>query len=92
MKYENAQNILPNDIIEQLQQYVDGIYLYIPRKDDNKKSWGEDSGFKNELVKRNIEIYDKFLLGVSVKELVDSYYLSESSIRRIIREYRLLKR
>lgn len=88
MKYENAQNILPDYIIQQLQKYVDGIYLYIPKKDDNKKSWGEDSGFKFELVKRNAEIYDKFLEGISVKELSNSYYLSESSIRRIIREYR----
>lgn len=88
MKYENAQNILPDYIIQQLQKYVDGIYLYIPKKDDNKKSWGEDSGFKFELVKRNAEIYDKFLEGTSVKELSGSYYLSECSIRRIIREYR----
>lgn len=88
MKYENAQNILPDYIIQQLQKYVDGIYLYIPKKDDNKKSWGEDSGFKFELVKRNAEIYDKFLEGISVKELSNTYYLSESSIRRIIREYR----
>lgn len=91
MKYENAQNILPSNIIRELQQYVDGIYLYIPKKENNKKSWGEDSGFRQELVKRNIEIYEKFLNGISVKEIAKSYYLSESSIRRIIRNYRLLK-
>lgn len=89
MKYENAQNVLPNNIIEELQQYVDGIYLYIPKKDNNKKSWGENSGFKHELVKRNNEIYNKFLTGMSVKELVEHYYLTGNSIRRIIRKYRL---
>ncbi|MGG7179404.1 CD3324 family protein [Clostridium paraputrificum] len=89
MKYENAQNILPSSIIRELQQYVDGIYLYIPKRENNKKSWGEDSGFRQELVKRNIEIYEKFLKGISVKELAKGYYLSESSIRRIIREYKL---
>lgn len=88
MKYENAQNILPNDIIKELQQYVDGIYLYIPKKDNNRKSWGEESGFKQELTKRNREIYNKFLKGTSVKELAICYYLTESSIRRIIRGYK----
>lgn len=89
MKYENAQNILPDDILNQLQQYVDGIYLYIPKKDNSKKSWGQDSGIKRELAKRNCEIYEKFLEGISVKELARNYYLTENSIRRIIREYRL---
>lgn len=86
MKYENAQNILPNDILHQLQQYVDGIYLYIPKKDNNKKSWGQDSGVKLELAKRNNDIFHKFLAGTSVKELASNYYLTENSIRRIIRE------
>lgn len=92
MKYENAQNILPEDIIKQLQQYVDGMYLYIPKKDTNKKVWGENSGFKLELLNRNKEIYNKFLTGVEVKDLASSYYLTESSIRRIVREYKLLMR
>ncbi|MCH5139151.1 DNA-binding response regulator, partial [Clostridiaceae bacterium UIB06] len=30
MRYEKAQNILPQDVIELIQQYVDGGYLYIP--------------------------------------------------------------
>lgn len=92
MKYKNAQNILPNAFLNQLQQYVDGIYLYIPKKDNSKKSWGQDSGLKQELAKRNSEIYQKFLEGKSVKELARSYYLTENSIRRIIREYRLSTR
>lgn len=88
MKYEKAQNILPEDIIELIQQYIDGGYLYIPRKSDNKKSWGESSGTKVELKKRNIEIFNKYRQGLSVKELAKYYYLTENSIRRIIRSER----
>ena len=33
MKYKNAAKILPPEMIEQLQQYVQGEYLYIPIKD-----------------------------------------------------------
>lgn len=88
MRYEKAQNILPEDMIKALQQYVDGAYLYIPRKESHKKSWGEESGVKSELASRNGEIYQQFLLGTTVKELASSYYLSQCSIRRIIRKYK----
>lgn len=85
MKYEKAQNILPKDVIELIQEYIDGGYLYIPRKSDNKKSWGESSGTKSDLKKRNVEIFNKYKEGISVKELTKHYYLTENSIRRIIR-------
>jgi Mor family transcriptional regulator len=85
MKYEKAQNILPQDVIDLIQQYVDGGYLYIPRKRESKKSWGENSGIKNSLKKRNNEIFNKYKSGVSVRELSEQFYLTEDSIRRIIR-------
>jgi Mor family transcriptional regulator len=85
MKYEKAQNILPQDIIELIQQYVDGGYLYIPRKSDSKKAWGENSGIKSSLKKRNKEIFNRYRQGVSVEELTEQFYLTEYSIRRIIR-------
>ncbi|MCC0660826.1 MULTISPECIES: CD3324 family protein [unclassified Clostridioides] len=86
MKYEKAQNILPEEILELIQEYTDGSYLYIPRKSKNKKAWGENSGSRNILKERNKEILDKYNKGISVKELTKDYYLTEHSIRRIIRE------
>ncbi|WP_434799393.1 CD3324 family protein [Terrisporobacter vanillatitrophus] len=83
MKYEKAQDILPSNIIEILQEYIEGGYIYIPKK--NKKSWGENTNTKNELKKRNEEILIKYSSGKSVKDLANEYYLTESSIRRIIR-------
>ncbi|WP_129598299.1 CD3324 family protein [Anaerophilus nitritogenes] len=88
MKYEKAQDILPEDIIKLIQQYIDGGYLYIPRKFDNKKSWGSTTGLRKELKKRNVEIFEKHIRGISVKELTEQYYLTENSIRRIIRQQR----
>ena len=84
MKYEKAQDVLPKDIIELIQEYMDGGYLYIPRKFENKRSWGESSGSKLEIRERNIEIYNKYKEGILVKQLAKEYYLSQSSIRRII--------
>ncbi|MBP2629312.1 MAG: Mor transcription activator domain protein, partial [Firmicutes bacterium] len=41
MGYKNAICILPDDLIMAIQQHIDGEYLYIPRKEENKKGWGE---------------------------------------------------
>lgn len=86
MRYEKAQNILPEDVIELIQQYIEGGYLYIPTKCENKKAWGENSGAKDSLKKRNIEIFNRYNEGASIKELTQEYYLTEHSIRRIIRQ------
>jgi Mor family transcriptional regulator len=85
MKYGKAEKVLPKYIIELIQQYIDGGYLYIPIKGENKKTWGENSGTKDLLKKRNKEIFNHYNKGVSVKDLSAKYYLTEQSIRRIIR-------
>ena len=84
MKYINAHNILPKYIIKVIQEYVDGEYLYIPRREEEQKRWGERSGSREALKRRNIEIYDKYSKGAKVMELSEEYYLSDKSIRRII--------
>lgn len=89
MKYKKAQEILPKHIIELLQDYVEGEYLYIPIKSNSKKAWGEKSGFKEELRERNKEIFNKYQNGTEIKVLINQYYLTEGSIRRIIREEKL---
>lgn len=90
MKYIKAQDVLPDEIIKLLQQYVDGQYLYIPRKNENHKAWGENSGIKSSLEIRNNEIYEKYINGMMIDELTKEYYLSDKSIRRIIGEKRRL--
>lgn len=82
MKYKNANNVLPNELIEIIQEYVQGEYIYIPVKD--KIASEISTEYKIELEKRNIHIYTKYLEGLSNKRLAKIYNLSESSIRRII--------
>lgn len=84
MSYVKAQDVLPEEIIKLVQEYVDGEYLYVPRKNENKKSWGEKNGSKSTFKKRNVEIYNKYIKGVTIIELTRTYYLSERSIKRII--------
>ncbi|MBW9143996.1 hypothetical protein KTC92_02275 [Clostridium sp. CM027] len=84
MKYSNAYKVLPIDIVKVIQEYVDGEYLYIPRKGEEQKKWGEQSGSRDTLKKRNAEIYLKYIKGSEILDLAQEYYLSDKSIRRII--------
>ena len=86
MGYIRAEEILPIEIIELIQEYVDGANIYIPRKQENRQEWGAKTAYKCELRKRNDSIYKDFLAGVTVNELAERYYLSEKSIQRIIRQ------
>lgn len=84
MSYRKAEEILPIEIIELIQRYVDGENIYIPRREENKKEWGTVTGIKGELSKRNQEIYSDYLQGMKTAVLSEKYFLSEKSIQRII--------
>ncbi|MGL5633829.1 MAG: CD3324 family protein [Sarcina sp.] len=84
MKYKKALDVLPTEIIKILQEYIDGEFLYIPKKENTHKAWGEKSGIKKTLMIRNNEIFQKYLNGTTVYNLAKEYYLSEKSIQRII--------
>lgn len=91
MRYVRAQEIFPEDLLKQIQNYVDGEYIYIPRREERKCSWGEKSRGREELDARNASIYAEYLLGHTVHELAARYFLSEKSIRRIILEVKRKK-
>ncbi|MBB6632255.1 CD3324 family protein [Clostridium algidicarnis] len=90
MRYVKAQDVLPEEVIKIIQEYLDGEYLYVPRKSGNHKAWGEKSGIKSRLKVRNNEIYKKYLNGTTINALTEEYYLSEKSIRKIISQEKRL--
>lgn len=83
MKYKNAQDILPDHLLKELQQYISGETLYIPNIQE-KKPWGESSGARAYYKKRNEEIRARYQAGSSPEELAGEYHLSTDSIRKII--------
>ncbi|MCH5212505.1 MAG: hypothetical protein J1G06_05795 [Oscillospiraceae bacterium] len=84
MSYIRAEEILPEELIKLIQSYADGINIYIPRKNNNRKAWGENTTTRQDLSKRNSDIVTDFQDGISISELSKKYYLSEKSIQRII--------
>lgn len=88
MKYVNAKNVIPEQLLEQIMEYVDGQYLYIPKKNSNDKPWGEKSEYRQEMIKRNENIYEHYLIGMKYSEIASMYCLSEKSVRRIVLQER----
>ena len=84
MKYHRAEDILPASLIKELQQYVQGGYLYIPAPPGTRKGWGENSGSRAELARRNGLIKQQFDQGATLEELAQRYYLSVYTIRKIV--------
>lgn len=82
MKYKNANDVLPKELLVLVQEYIQGEYIYVPVK--NKHITESPTDYKTELEKRDAHIYTKYLEGMNNKRLSQIYNLSESSIRRII--------
>ncbi len=85
MGYKRAEEILPVELIELIQQYVDGTNIYIPRREGNRATWGYANNTREKLSNRDEKIYREYLEGKNVYELSEKYYLSDKSIWRIIR-------
>ena len=88
MGYKKGIEILPTELIKQIQKYVDGEFVYIPRISEKRKKWGENTNSQEALEKRNVEIYIKYKSGISVKQLSEEYYISPQGIYKIISKYK----
>ncbi len=86
MSYVRAEDILPKELIEAIQKYVNGQAIYIPTME--KKLWGSMTDTKQFLSDRNEQIFHKHEQGVTTMELAMEYALSEKSVQRIIRNIR----
>lgn len=84
MDKKNAKAILPDDLLEELQKYIQGEYLYVPKADGSRKKWGEKSGTRRELSERNAKIRLAFNQGTTIEELAETFYLAENSIKKIV--------
>ena len=69
MRYQNAAELLPAELLEALQGYLDGGYLYIPRRAEHRRAWGERTRRKEETLARNRAIFRDYTAGLGVDEL-----------------------
>ena len=83
MGYRNAQEIFPEGLLKQIQRYVSGETIYVPAREE-RKAWGETSGYMQYIRERNEKIRADFRAGQSIEGLMDRYALSYDSIKRIV--------
>lgn len=83
MKYINAAEILPEKLLKELQTYIEGEVLYIP-KTSTKKQWGSVNGSRLFYLERNKEIQRLYKEGHSIDALAKRYGLAYSTIKKII--------
>lgn len=84
MSYKNGKDILPASLLKQLQDYIQGEIIYIPKKEQKRAGWGENNGTRMLIERRNKEILRLYTSGISIMELIGKFHLSEDSIRKII--------
>ncbi len=72
--HTNARDVLPPDLLEQVQEHCNGGYLYVP--------------FRKSLarIKRNLEIYRMFNDGKSIAEIAETFLLTRRAVRYILRK------
>ena len=84
MEYKNGRDVLPHSLLKELQKYVSGEMVYIPKAGESRLPWGEASGTRKLLAERNREICRLRAEGWTIEELERKFHLSDVSIRKII--------
>lgn len=84
MSYINADQLLPPDLLREIQKYVQGSLVYIPRPPQQHLGWGSKNGTRESLDRRNADIREKRSRGSGIDELADEYGLSPDGIRKIL--------
>lgn len=87
MKYTNAAEVLPSGLLREIQCYIEGELLYIP-KSESKQEWGAVSGSKRFYSERNSRIRELFDGGMPIEKLAEKFGLSGSTIKKIIYQKR----
>lgn len=83
MKYINAADVLPKELLKEIINYVDGELLYIPASGERQK-WGECSGLREYYKKRNRDIINQYKNGATISNIAKVYCLSYDSVRKIV--------
>ena len=84
MRYVNAQEILPKELLDEIQKYVQGDLIYIPKPENKRVQWGVLSGERLRLQKRNEHIKMLFQEGTPIQSLAEQYHLSIETIKKIV--------
>jgi len=92
LRYKNGKDILPNELLGEIQKYIHGELIYIPIKKNKKAKWGEKNGTRSYFIKRNERIYSLYKQGKDIKQIAAIFHLSNESIKKIVYTFRYVKK
>ena len=82
--YMKAEQTLPPELLIEIQKYVQGTLIYIPRLPEKKLGWGHKNGARQFLDERDQAIRTAKATGRTIDQLADEYALSADAIRKIL--------
>jgi len=82
MKYRNATELLPLQLLQELQKHAQGETLYIPKV--KRKPWGEGTGARNFFSRRDMDIRKQFSSGTELTQLSQQHFISEDAVKKIV--------
>lgn len=84
MKYVNAADVLPRELLAEVAKYAGGKLLYVPTLNE-KCSWGEKSGSRAYFQERNRRMIALYREGKTLDELSKEFGLARETIKRIVK-------
>ncbi len=85
MSYLNANTVLPPALLRELQKYVQGSLVYVPRpSEEQRRHWGERNGTRRMLDLRNEKIRREKSGGKTIEVLADEYGMTPDGIRKVL--------
>lgn len=83
MNYKKGIEVLPARLLKEIQEYVEGSLVYIPKR-SSKAGWGYVSGAREAIDQRNRKIMILFEQGETIEALSDRFHLGDDTIRKIV--------
>ncbi|MGD6805162.1 CD3324 family protein [Rossellomorea vietnamensis] len=84
MKAVKTQHVLPEHLLKEIQKYVQGETIYIPKQKSSYQKWGSRSGGRKMIEERNARIKEAFKNGCRIDRLAEDYFLSPETIKKIV--------
>ncbi|MGF2614217.1 hypothetical protein FZC84_16730 [Rossellomorea vietnamensis] len=84
MKAAKTKHVLPEDLLKEIQKYVQGETIYIPKPKSSYQKWGSRSGGRKMIEERNTLIKEAFRDGCGIGRLAEDHFLSPETIKKIV--------
>ena len=84
MKYVKVATVLPESLIAEIQKYIQGETIYIPKQETKHYKWGTRSGGRKQLDERNKAIKARLKAELLFINLPKSIFFPEKRLKNCV--------